>query len=269
MKLTDTELAVVLALAGTIAAVVVGWFFYWLGKKERRPLYTVVGNTVVRADEDRHIEVLFKGESVPVVTRSAVAFWNAGREPIRRADLVGTHPLQAKLPTDVRVLDVNVLATTRPQIDFDWVSETDRNVGIDFSFLNRRDGGVIEILHTGMDPFEVKVEGAIVGVDGNPQRIVDEPSGATSVGLTLTGALLGVLAATVPSILGLTSSILGLTSRSRQYNPIAASVVGVVVGVVLVVWLVYLWRRRQVRVPRPLRRAIGRDSAHDEPVGEA
>jgi len=70
MKLTDTELAVVLALAGIIAAVVIGWFFYWLGKKERRPLYTVVGNTVVRADEDRHIEVLFKGESVPVVTES-------------------------------------------------------------------------------------------------------------------------------------------------------------------------------------------------------
>ncbi len=250
MKLTDTELAVVLALVGIIAAVVIGWFFYWLGNKQRRPLYTVVGNTVVRADEDRYIEVLFKGESVPVVSRSAVAFWNAGRDPIRRADLVGTHPLQAKLAADVRVLDVNVLATTRPQIDFDWVSETDRNVGIDFSFLNRGDGGVIEVLHTGTAPFEVWVEGAIVGVEGNPQRIIDEPSGAPLTVWAFAIALLGVW-----------GTSLAFLASSGRLSLISVSGGGIVIGVVLVAWLVNVWRRHQVRVPRPLRRAVGRDSA--------
>jgi hypothetical protein len=61
-----------------------------------------------------------------------------------------------------------------------------------------------------------------------------------------------------------------LASSDRQVSLISVSLGGIVtVGVVLVAGLVNVWRRWQVRVPRPLRRAVGRDSALDESVGQA
>jgi hypothetical protein len=76
-----------------------------------------------------------------------------------------------KLPDKTRFLDYRLVATTRDEIDFTPTIRPSGDVRLDFSFLNYRDGGVVEILHTGNDPFALTVEGAIVGVNGPPKRI--------------------------------------------------------------------------------------------------
>lgn len=72
----------------------------------------MTGNVVVRGEEEQHIEARYKEGEVPMVTRTVLVFWNAGREPIRGSDLVGKHPLTVSLPDGTYVLEASVLATT-------------------------------------------------------------------------------------------------------------------------------------------------------------
>ena len=91
--MSDTSLNLIVGVAGIVVGLVGAYAFHRLEKKERRPVYLVTGNVVVRADQQRNIEVRHRDKVVPVVTRTVITFWNAGREPIRRSDLLDNHPL--------------------------------------------------------------------------------------------------------------------------------------------------------------------------------
>jgi hypothetical protein len=170
--MSGNTLNLVLAAAGIVVGGAVSYYFYRITKKERRPVYVVSGYIVVQGDEKLDIEVRYKGHEVPMVSKTVIAFWNAGREPIRRADLLENHPLTVKLPKGTKLLDGRVTATTRSEIDFAcFPDERYRGLKLGFSFLNHQDGGAIEILHTSDDPWDVDIEGAIVGVDGPPMAV--------------------------------------------------------------------------------------------------
>jgi hypothetical protein len=187
-------LNLVLAAVGIIGGAVVSYWFFRIAKRERLPIYVVTGNEVVRGDENLQIEVRFKGENVPVVTRTVVAFWNAGREPIRGDDIVDSHPPLVMRPHDAQLLEARVIATTRAEIDFECFPGGWHQHGlrVGFSFLNYQDGGAIEILHTG-DTWVVQMDGAIVGVDGPPRpfELRREPK---ILRIVMLGSMFGILA---------------------------------------------------------------------------
>jgi Resolvase, N terminal domain/Recombinase/Recombinase zinc beta ribbon domain len=113
-----------------------------------------------------------------------------------------------------------------------------------FSYLNRGDGGVVEILHTGELPFNAKIEGAIVGVDGPPRRIQtplwDDPVGYRWPFVIAGPAFaLGVLGLVwLPEGLSMALSSLGLG--------------------VLALWTgLERWNKDKRRIPQPLRDALG------------
>lgn len=85
--------SVVLAIGTFLAGALVTWVFYRRANRERRPTYVVTGNRVVSGYPNRGIEVSFRNERVPVVSRSLVAFWNNGRETIKRTDVPESAPL--------------------------------------------------------------------------------------------------------------------------------------------------------------------------------
>ena len=178
--MTRDVLNLALWAAGIVVSTAIAVFFFFLGRKEPRPVYYVSGITVVRAQPEQKIEVRFRGTDVPVVTRTVIAFWNAGRQPIRRTDIVDRHPLTVVLPDGAEVLQAQIIAMTRPDIDFlvAWGEPipmpddtADIKTHLIFSFLNHCDGATVEILHTGDNPYDVTVEGAIVGANGPPRRI--------------------------------------------------------------------------------------------------
>jgi hypothetical protein len=247
---SDTALNVVLAIAGLAVSTAIAYAFYVREKRDPRPVYVVSGNTVVRAHAERKIEVRYRGRNVPVVTRTVITFWNAGRQPIRRDDIVKNHPLTVVLPGDADVLEARPIAATRPDIDFlvSWGSPTTMSdgsvrvpTGLSFSFLNHRDGGSIEILHTGDDPFALRVEGAIVGVNGPPRRVISplyDDAFGTKVLWPIT--ILGFFTSLV---------VVGVTRNSGYllFTAITA----------FLVWVGYEnWKRDRRRIPAPLRRSV-------------
>jgi hypothetical protein len=261
-SVTGDALNVVLAVATLVVSTAIAYVLYVRARREPRPVHVVTGNTVVQAYAERQIEVRYRDKDVPIVTRTVITFWNAGRQPIRRDDIVEYHPLTVVLPDGVQVLEARPIAATRPDIDFlvSWGAPTrmpdgtDRILtGLSFSFLNHRDGGSLEILHTGDDPFAATVEGAIVGVKGPPARVRsplwDDPDSGLMLGLGLALSVLGLAYA--------------VAERSLGY------LFGVALGAAFA-WFGYRdWSRDRRRVPAPLRGSLGPGAPPSAPPATA
>lgn len=169
---------VVLAIGSILAA----WVFYQRGKRERRPTHAVTGNRVVVGNPKRGIEVSFRGESVPVVSRTLVVVWNEGRETIRRGDVTEDAPLTVSVNgVNARILEASVVAVTRPEIGFRIDVEPPRSVVLSFHHLDHKDGATIEVLHTAPHPSDVDLTGDVMGTQGRLRRVEsplwDDPGG--------------------------------------------------------------------------------------------
>ncbi len=176
----DTRTSIFLAIVTFLAGVAVTWVFYRRGYRERRPSYIVTGNRVVAEDPRRGIEVTFRGEKVPVVSRTLVAVWNDGRETIRRTDVPEGAPLTISIDGANRILEARVAATTRPEIGFRTHLDPP-DVVLCFDHLDHKDGATIEILHTGPNPYNASLTGDVIGTQGQLAKIEsplwDDPAG--------------------------------------------------------------------------------------------
>src|SRR5271168_2924827 len=106
-------IAIVIALAGIVAA----YYFYEKSVQERAPTFLIDPATTTIIDSSipnlSSLTVLYKGKTVG--QRNVVAvrfyFWNAGRMPIRRADIL--KPVQCVLGDDEEILESRVLSSSR------------------------------------------------------------------------------------------------------------------------------------------------------------
>lgn len=118
---------------------------------------------------DDDIQIMYRKENMPRVSSSTLIFWNKGRETINEGDIINEYPLEVVFPQGVQVLRSTVRKTTRPPIDFRVVDRTrdaqvpENIVRLNFTFLDQKDGARIEILHTGDNSTQLKIQGAIRG----------------------------------------------------------------------------------------------------------
>src|SRR5947209_11443399 len=102
-----------LTLLGFMVAVVgfiLGIIFYFKGKKEKIPCYSLWSINIVRDLETKlkGLKVLYANSEVQNFTLSKLALWNAGRETINKQDIPEAEPLAVKLINGSKILDVQI-----------------------------------------------------------------------------------------------------------------------------------------------------------------
>jgi len=163
----------ILGIAGVltgVAGIVVGVVY---SQASGKPVFKVIGNIVIRGSVGENISILYDNIPVPCVTRTRVAFWNAGRKTLHGGDIVKGYPIRFHLEgDDIRILDVTILSRSDEENAFSAITDEDNTVvQIDFDYLERHQGAVFEILHTARK-WGVSVSGTLKG----------SPSGIREVG---------------------------------------------------------------------------------------
>jgi hypothetical protein len=135
-----------------------------------KPLYAVTGNVVVSKGSDPNIQVTYKGEAVPRVTRTRIAFWNGGRKTLRRSDISDAFPLAIRMPQGSTILDDKWIGAVGDRNG----AHTARTVGVEqidlgFQYLEPGQGFVAEVTHTHAT-WDLVVDGDIVGFPKGAQR---------------------------------------------------------------------------------------------------
>ncbi len=168
-----------------------------------------------RSLRDYKLSVVFQPEGeaeerIPAGYVHFVGFANLGREPIWRAEIAPANPLRLEVK-GARVLDVALEAVHRPvsniRVDPELVvDDVLTSAGIDFDFLDFKDGGLIRILTTER-PTAVALNGDIVGMPTGIVNAQDSQPGSllSKIGTGLVIALFVIALGTTPVVVRLGS----------------------------------------------------------------
>ncbi|MBT2789183.1 hypothetical protein [Paraburkholderia strydomiana] len=160
----------IIGILGVVAAVIT----YFLTRQRSRFAYRTSGERLLGLTTEGlppDITVQYRGQEIPRLTRTLVVFWNDGEKSVSGEDVVGSDPLRLRFADDARVLAATVLKQARNvcqvQARHNLAEPTD--VEITFAFLDKNDGAVVEVLHTGKER-----EAAFLGtIKGLPKGLHD------------------------------------------------------------------------------------------------
>ena len=97
----------------TVISLPLAIYFYRKSKKEKTPCFAIQGTSLIHASKKKipSLQLHFHGVADPIddVSVTRLAFWNAGRETIHKADIVKTDPLVIHIAAGSKILDAEVI----------------------------------------------------------------------------------------------------------------------------------------------------------------
>jgi len=142
---------------------------YFKAKKTKSPRYAKRSMNIVRdlASKIESLELSYRGKKIETATVTRVLFWNAGRETIHRADIAEADPLIITTKEGCEILDARVTQMKKPANLFNAVLGEGSKVRIGFDYIDKNEGAVIQLIHTGRSSDDIQVLGTIKGA-GRP-----------------------------------------------------------------------------------------------------
>jgi len=157
----------ILGIAGILIGSATSYYFYLKGRERIEPRYVLqheplLGSSSGAMDE---VALLFKGQKIENLNRCLLLIWNRGSRTLSGTAVVESDKIRVCLPEGSKALGVGVAHSTRPVIGLTAsIDESDTIVTVGFEFLDKGDGGVIEILYQGNPKLKPELVGSIRGV---------------------------------------------------------------------------------------------------------
>lgn len=148
-----------------VASIIISYYLYYKSQRVKLPCLALRANYFIGTEElfpdVRFVrEIYYKNEKVENVKTSKIAFWNGGKDLIRKKDIV--RPIRIKSKDGFQILSFQVKYISEESANITVVLE-DGVIKIDFDYLDFGDGVVIVVLHTGKDENDFIIEGKIIG----------------------------------------------------------------------------------------------------------
>jgi len=143
-----------IAITGLLLTVF-GLYLAFNSRREKRPLYLT--NSFEVLSKERKVdglEVTLSGLSIPSLTITRVALWNAGRETINRTDILAVDPLRIVSSTAAKILGAKLSHVQRHVNDVQ-IEVRDECVLVTADFLDFKDGCIVDIYHVESTAFKV------------------------------------------------------------------------------------------------------------------
>lgn len=162
----------VLGVVGVVATILAAFWAVWVSKRsvrrEAEPIYRLTWTTLLELPtkslyppvDDPELRITYGGESVKVVRRGYLAYWNAGDDPIDPKTGLEDKPPRLVIPKAVVLAPPKILACSDDHIDFKARVDplSPNSIELIFPFLKREQGALVEFLFTGDADFH-KLEG--------------------------------------------------------------------------------------------------------------
>ncbi|MFA5031578.1 MAG: hypothetical protein WC614_01030 [bacterium] len=140
--------------------------FYIKSKKLKKPIYWMKTFELLKGEEKfSKMSILYEGAKVNTVSLTKVVFFNAGNETIDSGDIAQNDPLRIEIGGGTKILDKDIIYVKNKANNF-RLEETGQNniLNIQFDYLDKEEGGVFQITHTGASPDAINLKGSIKGV---------------------------------------------------------------------------------------------------------
>jgi hypothetical protein len=166
-------LGLLIGIAGILIGAAVSYYFYRKGRERVDPCYLLQHSPILGESRSamRDVTVMYKGREITNLNRCLLILWNRGSRPLLRGSVVNKDPIRVVLPDGAKALDVGLVEISRPVTGLNAsIDGMERSILIDLDFLDKGDGGVIEILYQGSETLTPLVAGSIIGVPKGLRR---------------------------------------------------------------------------------------------------
>lgn len=121
-------------------------------KEKKEISYMVNTYEIVRAGENviPEFQISYCGHPIGNLTVSRFAIWNSGNKLLNSNDVVDTKPLSISSDIDgPEILDVSIIKLSEESNKFSVDKKSAHCAEIKFDYMDKQDGIVVQILHTG------------------------------------------------------------------------------------------------------------------------
>ena len=157
----------ILTILTAIVGILVSYYFFRQAQKEKRPCWAVKSNNLIRnfSSKISKLEVVYDQEKIENLTISRIIFWNNGAETIEKHHIVSADPLRVSGKSGIKILDAEILVQNNRYSNFSAIRSNDQLYAyIEFDYLDKENGAVVQIIHTGVSSEDIRIEGSIKGV---------------------------------------------------------------------------------------------------------
>jgi len=146
-----------------VIGIILAFIFYYKSLREKKPTFNMITFGLIdnKLSTINNLEIKYNANLVKNLSLTKVAFWNSGKESIRKSDIATNDQL--------RIVAKNVIIYGFEIIIYSEVNEiittliNEELINISFEFLNQNDGIVLNIYHSGNKNEDLKLEGTFIG----------------------------------------------------------------------------------------------------------
>ena len=163
----------------TIIGFVLAYVFYRRSRRSKEPCWSVRNNVLIEGYSSKvgKLDIRFKDEQVENLSIARIAFWNQGAETLDRHDIETINPLRIEADEEIEILDVSVSLTNSSSSQFETELVNDRkSAKLDFAYLDKGQGAIVQIIHTGIKESDIQIVGDIKSVKKIKRKDAPLPS---------------------------------------------------------------------------------------------
>ena len=148
----------------SIGLAVLGTYLTLKTIKTKKPVFTktnfnLITNNVGSFPE---LKMTFKGNKIENLSSTDITFWNSGNERIEKNDVAEKSPLRIEAKEGIKIFMVSIVYKTSQENVFEIKLDSDQNIiYCSFDYLSKKDGVVIQIIHSGLSSVALDFKGTI------------------------------------------------------------------------------------------------------------
>ena len=143
-------------------------YFYYHPQKQKIPCFAIKNFNLIRnlGKKFENIQMRYGTDPIDNFSATKIAFWNGGKDTIKYdRDIAPADPLIIKIADGKKILDAEKIFEKNPINRFNVEISADKShVKLFFDYIDKNDGVVIQILHTGTRASDIKLYGTVEGV---------------------------------------------------------------------------------------------------------
>ena len=137
----------VLGVFGTAFAI----YEHYYNKERKEITYHRITNTIIIKKKSRFekLDIKYDGNPIADFAVSRILLWNSGNRTIMFDDMVPTKELSIEMKEGESILDYEILFSSEKTNKFSIEKINDNRIIVKFDYIDKNDGVVVQILHTG------------------------------------------------------------------------------------------------------------------------
>jgi hypothetical protein len=161
-----------------VLGIALAFVFFIKSRRSKKPFYALKSVNIIRDFSSvlSDLTIAYKNEPVKNLTITKIVFWNGGNETIRNNDIAAANPITISSKDESKILNGDIIRQSNKDNLLKLTKTKDGQCfELSFDFLDQEQGGVIQVVHTGISSKDLEVKGTIKGVGDPVLRKIPSP----------------------------------------------------------------------------------------------